>query len=131
MQLQRPAALPGVFYGSDMGVSMDSALALAVLYGASSKVKVIGGEVGHLILGAGDFSGSAVDPRIKADVAAARRVFAEWPTPIVVVGREAGAAVPYPGASIAGDFAWATTHPIVEAYRASKPMPYDVPSQAV
>ena len=252
MQFQRPAALPGVFFDSDMGVNMDSALALAVLYGASSRIKVIGlavtnpnleaaafcdvvarfyttggrlkvtpplyhfpigyagegaaasasmlskalaakaddgspvfainvkdlsetaevqvvlrnalsaqkdgnalmvvtgpatdlirvlallgnremiaAKIGALILGAGDFSGSAVDPRIRADVAAARRVFAEWPTPVVVVGREAGAAVPYPGASIASDFAWATTHPIVEAYRASKPTPYDVPSQAV
>ncbi len=252
MQFQRPAALPGVFFDSDMGVNMDSALALAVLYGAASKVKVIGltvtnpnleaaafcdvvarfsttggrlkvtpplyhfpvgytgdgaaaagsmlskalavkgedgspvfavnvrdvsdtGEVpvmlrnalsaqkdsaalmvvtgpatnlvrmlalpgnremiaakiGALILGAGDFSGKAVDPRIKADVPAARRIFAEWPTPIVVVGREAGDAVPYPGGSIAADFAWATTHPIVEAWKASKPMPSDVPSQAV
>lgn len=25
--------------------------------------------------------GGAVDPRIKADIAATRRVFAEWPTP--------------------------------------------------
>ena len=59
------------------------------------------------------FGGSAADPRIKADIAAARRVFAEWPTPIVAVGKEAGDAVPYPGATIATDFAWATTHPIV------------------
>ena len=252
MQLQRPAALPGVIFDSDMGVNIDSALALAVLYGAASKVKVIalsvtnpnleaaafcdvvaryyttGGrlkttpplyhfpvgyagqgaaasdsvltralavkgddgspafsinvkdvsdtgevpvvfrnalsaqkdgaalmvvtgpltnlvralalpgnkemiaaKIGALILGAGDFSGNAIDPRIKADVPAARRIFAEWPTPIVVIGREAGDAMPYPGGSIATDFAWATTHPIVEAWKASKPMPGDVPSQAV
>ena len=252
MQFQRPAALPGVIFDSDMGVNIDSALALAVLYGAASKIKVIaltvtnpnleaaafcdvvarfyttGGrlkitpplyhfpigyagagaaasgsmltkalsvkgedgspvfgvnvkdvadtaevpvvlrnalsaqkdgaalmvvtgpltnlvralklpgnkemivaKIGALILGAGDFSGSAVDPRIRADVPAARRIFAEWPTPIVVVGREAGDAVPYPGSSIATDFAWATTHPIVEAFKASKPVPYDVPSQAL
>lgn len=93
--------------------------------------EIIAAKIGALILGAGDFSGTAVDPRIRADVTSARRIFAEWPTPVVVVGREAGDAVPYPGASIATDFAWATTHPIVEAYRASKPMPYDVPSQAV
>ena len=93
--------------------------------------EMIAAKIGALILGAGDFSGNGVDPRIKADVPAARRVFAEWPSPIVVVGREAGDAVPYPGAGIAADFAWATTHPIVEAYKASKPMPWDVPSQAV
>jgi len=93
--------------------------------------EMIAAKVGALILGAGDFSGSAVDPRIRADIQAARRIFAEWPTPIVVVGKEAGDAVPYPGASVATDFAWATTHPVVEAYKASKPVPYDVPSQAV
>ncbi len=70
-------------------------------------------------MAAGDFGG------------AAQRLFSDWPTPIVVVGRETGATVPYPGASIATDFAWAPMHPVVEAYKAWKPMPYDAPSQAV
>ena len=93
--------------------------------------EMIAAKTGALILGAGDFSGSAVDPRIRADIAAARRIFAEWPAPILVVGREVGEAVPYPGASIAADFAWTTVHPVVEAYKAARPVPYDVPSQAV
>ncbi|MEP6717425.1 MAG: nucleoside hydrolase [Terriglobia bacterium] len=256
MLFQRPAAVPGVLFDSDMGVNADAALALAVLYGAPSKIKVVGvtvtnpdltaaaycdvvarfyvtggklnttpvhyhfpigyaeagsrdrqssgggmltkalevktaegipafgvnvqdltdtGEVAvvirnaltgqkdgealmvaagpasnlvralalagnrdliamkvrTLVLAAGDFSGSTADPRIKADVPAARRLFADWPGSIVVVPREAGAALPYPGASIANDFAWAPAHPVVEAYKAWKPMPYDAPSQAV
>jgi hypothetical protein len=93
--------------------------------------ELIAAKVGTLVWAAGDFSGSAVDPRVKADVAAARRVLAEWPSQVVVVGREAGAAVPYPAASIATDFAWSPAHPVVEAYKAWKPMPYDAPSQAV
>ena len=92
---------------------------------------LIAAKIGTLIIAAGDFSGTVRDPRIQADVSAARRIFAEWPTPIVVVGREAGAAAPYPGSSVATDFAWAETHPVVEAYKAWKPVPYDVPSQAV
>ena len=56
--------------------------------------------------------------RIKSDVAAARRLFAEWPTPIVAVGSEVGDALPYPGASIEKDFAWSPVHPVVDAYRA-------------
>jgi hypothetical protein len=238
---QRPAALPGVLYDSDMGANIDSALALAVLYGAAAKMKVValtvtnpnlesaaycdvvarfyttGGKLnstpahyhfpvgypgegksaksfltspdfgatvkelndtaevaivvrnaltaqkdgeavivvagpvtnlirslalpgnseliaaktGMLVLAAGAFAGNAPDTRIKADIPGARRLFAEWPSPIVLAGREVGAAVPYPGSSIANDFSWAPVHPIAEAYKAFKPFPYDAPSQAV
>jgi hypothetical protein len=69
---------------------------------------------------------------IQADVAAAEKVFAEWPTPIVIVGREIGEALPFPGDSIERDFAWSSArHPVVGAYRAYQPMPYDAPSWAM
>ena len=66
-----------------------------------------------------------------ADVAAARKVFAEWPTPIVAAGAELGDALLFPGASIEKDFAWSPSHPVVDAYRAYQPMPYDAPSYAI
>ena len=75
--------------------------------------------------------GAARTATIKSDVAAARKLFAEWPTPIVAVGSEVGDALPYPGASIEKDFAWAPAHPVVDAYRALKPMPYDAPAAAL
>jgi hypothetical protein len=251
MQPQRGAALPGVIFDSDMGANIDAAIALAVLYGSASKVKLIGittsnpgleaaafadvmarfyttggklnttpahyhfpigyagdgksgtgmlskalalkapdgssvfgvnvttlndtaevgitvrnaltsqkdgeavlvvagpatnlirsmamrgtmdliaAKVGVLVLAAGDFSGTGTDPRIKSDIAGARKLFAEWPSPIVVVGREVGAAVPFPRASIASDYTWAPAHPVVEAYKAYKPLPYDANSQAI
>jgi inosine-uridine nucleoside N-ribohydrolase len=69
---------------------------------------------------------------IQADVAAAEKVFAEWPTPIVTAGREIGEALPFPAASIEKDFAWSgARHPVVDAYRAYQPMPYDAPSWAM
>jgi hypothetical protein len=67
----------------------------------------------------------------QADAAAARKVFAGWPTPIVTVGREIGEALLFPGDSIEKDFAYSTTHPIAEAYRAYRHMPYDAPSAAM
>ena len=85
----------------------------------------------QLVVAAGSFTGSQADPTIKADVAAARKLFAEWPTPIVAVGAEVGAALPYPAASIEKDFAWTPAHPVVDAYRAMKPMPYDAPASAL
>lgn len=62
------------------------------------------------------------------DIPAAQHVFAHWPTPIVTSPFEVGLAIPYPGQSIASDFAWAPHHPMVEAYKAYLPMPYDRPT---
>ena len=85
----------------------------------------------QLVVAAGSFPAGQPEPTIKSDVAAARKLFAEWPTPIVAVGSEVGDALPYPGASIEKDFAWAPAHPVVDAYRALKPMPYDAPASAL
>src|SRR5262245_2635395 len=68
---------------------------------------------------------------IKADVAAARKLFAEWPTPIVVCGGEIGESLLFPASSIEKDFAWSPAHPVVDAYRAHKSMPYDAPTCAM
>jgi hypothetical protein len=67
-------------------------------------------------------TGAAQDPK------AIRRVLADWPTPIVFCGREVGEAALFPASSIEKDFTWAPANPIVDAYTAYKPMPYDAPS---
>jgi inosine-uridine nucleoside N-ribohydrolase len=64
----------------------------------------------------------------KTDVRAAKKLFAEWPAPIVALGSEAAAHLKFPGANIEKDFAWSPAHPIVDAYRAYQPMPYDAPA---
>jgi hypothetical protein len=68
---------------------------------------------------------AATDFNIKTDLGAARRLIAEWPTSMVSVGQNLGDALRYPRASIEKDFTWSAAHPIVQAYRAWKPMPYD------
>jgi hypothetical protein len=73
----------------------------------------------------------AADALTLSDVPAAKRMFAEWPTPIVVAGSEVGDALPFPGASIDKDFVWSEAHPLVAAYRAYRPMPYDAPAVAM
>ena len=62
------------------------------------------------------------------DVAALRKVIAEWPAPLFFVSKEAGEGMLYPGAAIEKDFAWSQAHPVADAYRAFQPMPYDAPS---
>ena len=84
-----------------------------------------------LVVAAGAFPAGPPEASIKADIAAAKKLFAEWQTPIVAVGTEVGEALPYPGASIEKDFSWAPAHPFVDAYRGFKPMPYDAPAPAL
>jgi hypothetical protein len=85
----------------------------------------------HLVVAIGSFAPGPAEASIKSDVAAARKLFAEWPTPIVAAGSEVGEALPFPGASIDKDFAWAPVHPVVDAYRTFKATPYDAPASAL
>lgn len=110
------------------------ATSLARLAGLYRAVPQLVAKVKHVVVALGAFSGAtpAVDPSVAQDLASAKKLFAEWPTPLVAVGAEVGAALPYPAASLDRDFAWATTpHPVVDAYRAFKPMPYDAPAGAL
>jgi len=84
----------------------------------------------YLVVALGTFPEGPPDAAVRADLAAAKALFAGWPTPIVAVGAEVGQALPFPGASIERDFAWAPAHPIVDAYRAAQTMPYDAPAPA-
>jgi purine nucleosidase len=64
----------------------------------------------------------------QADPAALRRILADWPAPVFYCGKEVGEAVAFPGSAIETEFAWAPAHPVVDAYRAYRPMPYDAPA---
>jgi hypothetical protein len=68
---------------------------------------------------------------IAGEANASENLLTEWPTRIVIAGDEVGRALPFPGASIEKDFAWAKEHPIVDAYRAFEAMPYDAPASAL
>ncbi len=63
--------------------------------------------------------------------AALGRVIEDWPTPVVSVGPEIGNALLFPGDSIEKDFSYTPAHPVAEAYRAYRAMPYDAPSSAM
>ncbi|HEY2250271.1 MAG TPA: nucleoside hydrolase, partial [Planctomycetaceae bacterium] len=59
------------------------------------------------------------------DLEAAKKVFAEWPTPLVTSGFEIGQAIKYPASSIEHDFGFVPHHPLREAYELYQKMPYD------
>ena len=54
---------------------------------------------------------------IVMDVPAAQKVFAQWPTPMIVSGYEIGPLVPMTGQSMTSDYNYAAWHPIRESYR--------------
>lgn len=91
--------------------------------------ELIAAKIKYLVVSVGAFPNGPADGRIKGDITAARRVFAEWPTPIVACGREVGAGLLFPGASIDKEFAEQVhDNPVADAYRACHTMPYDAPS---
>ena len=77
---------------------------------------------------AGAFPTGNPEFNVKTDIPAARRVFRDWPSPIVFSGFEIGQAMLFPGVNIEHDFAWVANHPVAEAYRNYMKMPYDRPT---
>ena len=59
------------------------------------------------------------------DIDAAVLLFDQWPTPIVCAPFELGRQVQFPGRIMAEGLDWAEHHPVVDGYRAYRPMPYD------
>jgi hypothetical protein len=64
----------------------------------------------------------------QSDVPSLRKVLREWPSPVVLCGKEVGESLAFPAASLASGVAWSGAHPVVDAYRSYKAMPYDAPS---
>jgi inosine-uridine nucleoside N-ribohydrolase len=100
---------------------------LAGLLGQPGGRDLIARKVRLLSVMAGAFPGKP-EYNIKMDVPSAKKLFAEWPTPIVVSGYEIGLALEYPASSIEKDFAYVEWHPVADSYRAYKKMPYDRPT---
>ena len=65
---------------------------------------------------------------LRRDPAALRKLLVEWPTPIFFCGRDTGEMLSFPGARLDETFGWVPAHPIADAYRAFKVMPYDAPT---
>ena len=99
----------------------DAACALTGAQLAAAKVRLLS------VMG-GAFPAGHPEYNVKTDVPSARRVFEEWPSPIVFSGYEIGEALLFPATSIERDFSWVPEHPVAEAYRNYMRMPYDRPT---
>lgn len=98
-------------------------------YSPLTGAELVAKKVKLLVTMAGDFSGSGhCEYNVIKDIPAAKVIFEKWPTPLVTSPFELGIQVKYPATSIENDFSWAPQHPVVEAYKAYLPMPYDRPT---
>ncbi len=81
----------------------------------------------QLVMMAGMFTaeGRHKEYNVFIDLPAARKVYADWPTPIVTSGFEIGRAIKYPAVSILQDYSYVKHHPLSEAYGLYQKMPYD------
>src|SRR5579884_3106897 len=88
---------------------------------AAQKVRLLS------IMGGEFRTGHGTEYNIKIDIPAARKLFREWPRAIVISGFDIGESIKYPAQNITSDFAYLQHHPLADAYRMYKPMPYDEP----
>lgn len=124
-------ALTAQYDGNAAIVMAGPATNLSRLLQLKGTKDLIASKVAFLAVSGGGFPDGGPDPNFVADIAAAKRVLAEWPTPVIFAGREIGTQLPFPGESIEKDFAYSPTHPVADAYRACHAMPYDAPTGAM
>lgn len=95
-------------------------------YSPLSGYELVKQKVKLLCTMAGCFNGiNPSEYNVWKDIPAAKEVFENWPSEIVTSPFELGNSILYPASSILNDFSWAEHHPMVEAYKAYLPMPYD------
>jgi hypothetical protein len=99
----------------------------------SNGVELVRQKVRLLSVMAGSFKPVSGHERFREfnvvqDLPAARKVAADWPTPIVWSGFEIGISIPYPAVSIERDFAYVAHHPAAEAYCLFDPPPHERPT---
>lgn len=98
--------------------------------------ELVAKKVKELVTMAGEFTNNGEADSLKRmpeynvvrDIAAAKKVFAEWPTPIVTSPFELGIKICFPADVVENELTRATPHPVSEAYKAYLPMPYDRPT---
>ena len=75
-------------------------------------------KVKYLVAMAGNFAEvQHVEYNVANDIPAARKVFAEWPTPILCSGFEVGREIFMTGVAMLNDYNYVKYHPVKEAYK--------------
>jgi len=95
-------------------------------YSSLSGKDLVAKKVRLVSVMAGNFTREdALEYNIVKDIPAAKKLFSECPSPIVLNPFEVGVQIKYPATSIENDFKWTACHPVVEGYKYYSQMPYD------
>ena len=98
-------------------------------YSPLDGIELVKRKVAYCSVMAGSFGRKArAEFNVVHDITNAKRLFALCPVPVVLTPFELGKAVIYPCSSIENDYGWAERHPVVEAYKVYRKMPYDRPT---
>jgi inosine-uridine nucleoside N-ribohydrolase len=98
-------------------------------FSSLSGKELIAKKVKFLSMMAGNFNTTPThEYNVVKDIPSAKKVFEQWPTPIVTSPFEVGNSILYPATSIENDFRWATSHPLIIGYKSYLLMPYDRPT---
>jgi inosine-uridine nucleoside N-ribohydrolase len=95
---------------------------------------LIKAKVKELVIMAGAFQTIEFDTKhleynVKLDIPSAKRIAADWPSPVIWSGYEIGIAAAYPWKSIVEDFNYTEPHLIKDSYLAYVPQqPHDRPT---
>lgn len=101
---------------------------LAKLLDQPGAVDLIKRKVKFLSAMAGAFPAGKKEYNVYIDVPAARKVFRDWPTPVVFSGFEIGLALEFPAESISKDFRHSPNNPVVEVYKTYMKFPHNRPT---
>lgn len=123
-QPDRSVVIVQVGYSTNLARLLESrADAISALNGRElvakkvSLLSIMAGSFGDTSFGGTSMPKGMPEFNLVADVQSAQKLFANWPTQIVVSGVEVAAAMPYPGDTIEHDYAYAKDHPIAATYR--------------
>jgi inosine-uridine nucleoside N-ribohydrolase len=91
--------------------------------------ELVKAKVPFISIMAGEFTGkNHREYNVEKDIPSAKKLAADWPTPIVWSGFEIGLAVATPAVSIQRDYAYVKHHPLAESYILYEPPPHNRPT---
>ncbi|GAA5509693.1 nucleoside hydrolase [Novipirellula caenicola] len=93
-----------------------------------SGTELVKKKVRLLSIMAGAFTDDHKEYNLIKDIPSAKKIVADWPTPIVWSGYAVGKSLTYPHQSILKDYGYVDHHPLAEAYILYMPPPHDRPT---
>lgn len=98
-------------------------------YSVLDGAKLVAKKVRFLSVMAGNFSEpKATEFNVKTDIAAAQKVYTQWPGIIYSSPFDVGNSILFPASYIERNLGYNTPQPVVEGYKLYLPMPYDRPT---